>query len=115
MFKPGDYVRLKKSRYVHKGESKYGMPLKVVKQIRPNTYLLENGCMWNVQKLVPYEHTDGSLNVKSGTSSHGMHMTLCTEPEVNRQNDLMNVAQHNIYRPNRVRREPLWHRDYIMN
>ena len=71
-FKPGDLVRVKKPGYVPKGHSKYCGPFKVKKQIRINTYLLEDGSVWNCERLVPFKacKLDNYTNVDNNNKNN---------------------------------------------
>lgn len=54
MFKPGDWVRVKRPDHVHKGTSKFTAPLRIQKQIGPGTFVLSDNRKWNASRLTHY-------------------------------------------------------------
>ncbi|XP_041360993.1 uncharacterized protein K02A2.6-like [Gigantopelta aegis] len=106
-FKPGDYVRIRKPWHVKKGESKFTAPIKIVSQISPFTYKMENGSNWNVKFLAPFygkvpNQFDEGEDVWFETQVHN-HFE---------QNHNPNIPQR--VREPRVRRLPAWTKDYVM-
>lgn len=51
-FREGDYARLHKPTVVGKAGLSYSPPSKIVKQLGPDTFRLEDGRSWNASKLV---------------------------------------------------------------
>ena len=117
-FKPGDLVRVKKPGYVPKGHSKYCGPFKVKKQIKINTYLLEDGSVWNCERLVPFKacKLDNYTNVDNNNNKDKLPSSWMAgtgqghRPEPHQQN-------RHYDRPanKRNRRAPHWHKDYEVN
>ena len=53
VLKPGDLVKLRKPQAVGKGDPQYTPPNKVVQVVRPGTYMLADGTIFNQSKLSP--------------------------------------------------------------
>ena len=51
--KPGDFVNLRKTQAVGKGDPQYTPPIKIIQVVRPGTYMLPDGKIFNQSKLYP--------------------------------------------------------------
>ena len=94
----GDLVRIRKPWHVPKGDQKYTQPYRNVQQKRSNTYLLENGKIWNAEFL------SRSCRDTEGGDDGDMNVP---EPEID-----VPPEDSEPRRSTRVRERPVWLRDY---
>ena len=65
VFSSGDYVRIKKPGHVGKGKQKFSAPIRIKKRIRPYTYLMDNGSIWNSERFVLCDKRDITSDVQN--------------------------------------------------
>lgn len=89
-FSVGDYVRVRKQRHVHKGQVKFGSPMKIVKQKGDATYQLQDSTIWNAFHLSPCSNAQESVEGEFQEDS----------------------PKQVVRRSTRIRKEPSYLRDY---
>lgn len=93
-FQPGDRVRVKKPWMVKKGDRKFTHPKAVVRKKGEDSYLLDDGKVWNASRLAEIPKSSGSV-----TPTEVQHGTT-TSP---------------LDRSVRVRQKPVWTKDYVLD
>ena len=53
VLKPGDLVKLRKPQAIGKGDSQYTPPIKITQVVRPGSFTLADGKIFNQSKLSP--------------------------------------------------------------
>ena len=99
---PGDEVRVRKPWRVKKGELKFSKPRTVVTKRGPNTYLLDDGRIWNASHL-------SALSELSTDSDSNETMDCNTGAD--QPPDADSDSQP---RPARIRNPPSWTKDFVM-
>lgn len=101
-FKQGSFVRVKRPGILPKLQSAFSKPLKVLQKTGPYTYKLSDGRTWNASHLTPFSYgkeESGVQELANFDYDCKMQTAPVTQPE----------------RQVRVRRAPVWARDYVMN
>ncbi|GAA6080575.1 uncharacterized protein K02A2.6-like [Tachysurus ichikawai] len=93
-FQPGDLVRVKKPWIVKKGDQKFTKPKAVVQKKSDDTYLLDDGKVWNASWLAEMPELSGSVTPNE------------TQPETTPIQSNKSV---------RVRQKPAWTKDYVLH
>ena len=99
---PGDEVRVRKPWRVKKGELKFFKPRTVVTKRGPNTYLLDDGRIWNASHL-------SALSELSTDSDSNETMDCNTGADQPPDTDSDSQP-----RPARIRNPPSWTKDFVM-
>ena len=103
-FQPGDQVRVRKPWKVKKGELKFTKPKTVVTRKSSNSYLLDDGRVWNASRLSalpelnPEPDSDNTMD--------------CPERETDKPPD---PESGTPLRPIRSRNPPSWTKDFVMS
>jgi hypothetical protein len=94
-FNVGDWVRVKKPRFVPKGSRRYSDPVQIRHKLSFRTYVLQDGKTWNVSKLVKSSEPD--------------------ECYISENDDVgnVNVEMPVLRRSTRPRNPPVWLNDYV--
>ncbi|KAJ8335337.1 hypothetical protein SKAU_G00386790 [Synaphobranchus kaupii] len=100
---PGDEVRVRKPWRVKKGELKFSKPRTVVTKRGPNTYLLDDGRIWNASHL-------SALSELSTDSDSNETMDCNTGTDQPPSTDSDSQP-----RPARIRNPPGWTKDFVMD
>ena len=82
--KPGDFVKIKNPRHVHKGEMRYSPPQKVI-SVKGSCIVLENGKRWNVERLAKVQNskvTSSLEHAKVDSESDFTFMDLNVESQL---------------------------------
>ncbi|KAL1254363.1 hypothetical protein QQF64_016592 [Cirrhinus molitorella] len=102
----GTFVRIRKPGITKKGHSKFTQPFKVVAQKGSATYLLSDGKIWNAVHLAPAASCVTISDAASVAEDSFMPLEALQTPQ-------MQVSPSCSLRPHRVRRAPVWSKDYV--
>lgn len=102
----GTFVRIRKPGINKKGHSKFTKPFKVVAQKGSATYLLSDGKVWNAMHLAPAASCITRSNTASLAEDSFKPLEVSQTPQ-------MSVSPFRALRPCRVRRAPIWTKDYV--
>uniref|UniRef100_A0A3B3CC70 Gypsy retrotransposon integrase-like protein 1 n=1 Tax=Oryzias melastigma TaxID=30732 RepID=A0A3B3CC70_ORYME len=103
-FQEGECVRVRKPTHVLKSHPRFSEPLRVMKQLAPGTYLLEDGRKWHASRLA-----HSNIPAKKGFESPALDLLHVDTPDVVQPNT---AAQAPVI-TGRVRRPPRWLEDYV--
>ena len=95
----GDWVRIRKSGHVLKGEQRFSSPIQIIKKISAYTFEMSDGRRWNVSKLM-------KCNPPEVYKSFSDTLQESSASVLNDRSDLG--------RGKRIRSRPKWHKDYVM-
>jgi len=93
-FRPGDLVRVKKPWMVKKGDWKFTQPKAVVQKKGEDSYLLDDGKVWNASRLAEIPKSSGTV-----TPTEVQHVTTLSS----------------LNRSVRVRQQPVLTKDYVLD
>ncbi|KAJ8356856.1 hypothetical protein SKAU_G00196500 [Synaphobranchus kaupii] len=96
-FQEGDKVRIKNPLHVLKGHSKFCAPVDVRRQVGPSTYVLGDGKTWNASHLTLFP-----IPAKSETPAAETETPAAAAPS----------SSVELAPDSRVKRRPLWLKDY---
>ena len=102
MLEPGDFVKLRKPQAVGKGDPQYTPPIKIIQVVRPGTYMLADGKIFNQSKLSPVKVDQEQIEVQEKETPVAKSTTAA-------QNSSENPV---IRKGARVRKPSVWLKDY---
>ena len=102
VLEPGDFVKLRKPQAVGKGDPQYTPPIKIIQVVRPGTYMLADGKIFNQSKLSPVKVDQEQIEVQEKETPVAKSTTAA-------QNNSENPV---IRKGARVRKPSVWLKDY---
>ena len=102
VLEPGDFVKLRKPQAVGKGDPQYTPPIKIIQVVRPGTYMLADGKIFNQSKLSPVKVDQEQIEVQEKETPVAKSTTAA-------QNSSENPV---IRKGARVRKPSVWLKDY---
>ena len=102
VLEPGDFVKLRKPQAVGKGDPQYTPPIKIIQVVRPGTYMLADGKIFNQSKLSPVKVDQEQIEVQEKETPVEKSTTAA-------QNNSENPV---IRKGARVRKPSVWLKDY---
>ncbi|ROL54947.1 hypothetical protein DPX16_0121 [Anabarilius grahami] len=93
LFDAGGRVRIRLLRATPKGHPRYSAPVRVEKRVGTNTFLLSDGKKWNAAHL-----------------AYSPGLTVCASNALQQTHN----TTHSSVKVSRMRREPIWHKDYVI-
>ena len=103
-FGEGQLVRVRSPVRRHKLQRQYSDPLRILKKVGQDTYRLEDGSVWNCEKLIS-AHLGGS-------SQRDQEECLADKGHDVSNEDASLSSQGGVRRSTRIRKRPLRHEDF---
>ena len=89
----------------HKLQRQYSDPLRILKKVGQDTYRLEDGSVWNCEKLISAHLGDSSQRDQEECLADKGHDDVSSE-------DTSLSSQGGVRRSTRIRKKPLRHEDF---